>query len=104
MLRQNDDASDVTSLLAQENTVQFPEDLMIKDACHSTGPFNWFPLSTATVEYWLQHGTDSCRNENVAASARSYNQTAKYPKGRKRCFNSRLFYGIASNGENQSRK
>ena len=107
-LEPRDDASDVTSLLTEENTVKFPEDLITKDACHSTDPFNWFPLSTVTVDYWLQHGPDSCRNENVAnyypASVRSYNQTAKYRKGRKRCFNSRLFYSIAPNGENQSRK
>jgi len=86
--------------------INCPAEFVSKDACHSTDPSNWFPLSTATVEYWLEHGPDTCRNESSAndypASVRSYNPTAKAPKGRRRCFSSRLFYATAPNGEKQS--
>ena len=59
----------IIASLEKANSANCPEDLTDKDAVDpkvSTDPFNWFPLSIATVDYWLQHAPDSYRNENVA--------------------------------------
>ena len=76
--------------------------------CRSNDPSHWFPLSSATVAYWVQQGPDDCRNENNAneypESVRHYGPTSSAPKGRKRSFNSRLFYTTSANGESQNRQ
>jgi len=78
------------------------------DPCCSNDPSDWFPLSSATVSHWVQRGPDGCRNENKAneypASVRHHGPTSKAPKGRKRSFNSRLFYTTSPNGESQNRQ
>ena len=74
-----------------------------QQVCQSTDPSKWFPINNATISFWLQQGSDSCRNENVAnnypASLRHYNPTTREPKGRTRCFNSRHFYCSAPKGQ-----
>lgn len=84
------------------------DDLVSDNVCRSLDAAQWFPLSAATIDYWLIKGPENCRNEVSAnhypASVRRYNPTTKAPKGRTRRFGNRLFYSTAPNGEKQSRK
>jgi len=81
-------------------------DFIAEDACRSPDAAQWFPLTTATVDYWLKHGPQNCRHETATnsypASARRYNLTTKEPRGRIRRFNNRLFYSTAPNGEQEA--
>ena len=83
-------------------------DMSSDKVCQSLDPSQWFPVTAATVDFWLAKGPESCRNEistnNYPASERRFKPTTKAPKGRIRRFGNRLFYSTAPNGEKQSRK
>ncbi len=94
-----------SKLLDKQTT---PEEPIQICANVTTDPADWFPLSSDTTAYWLRQGPDDCRNQqpsnDYSKSVRCYGPTVTNPKGRKRKFNNRLFYGKLPNGETRSRK
>jgi hypothetical protein len=102
----SDETPSTPQLTTPQSTIA--GDISSDKVCQSLDPSLWFPVTAATVDFWLTKGPESCRNEISAnhypASERRFKPTTKAPKGRSRRFGNRLFYSTAPNGEKQSRK
>lgn len=103
-LGMNDCNLSVQTEMVQSNCV----DTDAASPCTENDIALWFPITSATVSFWINKEPNSCDNISASGdypqSKRHYGPTKQKPKGFTRSLTNRLFHSKEQNGESRLRK